>query len=272
MSDHDEPSAVLSVDKALSIVEVLLRREEPLPARDLAELTGINRTTAHRLLNALIQRGWVERVPGSSEYALSLRLLALARIAIDRRDLLAEVRPVLQALSDASRETVHLGVLDGNEIVHVDKVDSPEAIGVSSKIGSRAVPHVTGLGKAILSASDGEAVDRYLRHAATLPGAEAITDSAAFRNDLGRIAVAGYSVDDEEASPGVRCLGVAVRGADGMPLFAISVTGPAGRFTRDRLEAFVPVLIGSGRALSRRFGWEGDVEEGAAAGRATVKP
>ncbi|MFM9106940.1 MAG: IclR family transcriptional regulator [Chloroflexota bacterium] len=256
MATRDEPSSVQSVDKALSIIEVLLRDARTKPARDIADQTGVNRTTAHRLLNALIQRGWAERVPGSSEYGLGWRFMALMRIALDQRDLFAEVRPILETLSDTSRETVHLGVMDGMDILHVDKVDSPEAIGVSSKIGSRAVPHLTGLGKAILAASDRDSLDQYIRYALTLTGAEAMTDPDRFREELRQIAAAGYSVDDEEASPGVRCLGMAIRGADGAPLFAISVTGPAGRFTRDRLQAFAPTMLDVGRQLSGRFGWE----------------
>src|SRR5581483_3641339 len=133
-------------------VELLMRTDAPQSARELAERSGINRTTAHRIINALMHRGWIERQPGAAAYRLSLRFLALERASLQKRDVVAEIRPTLERLALLSRETVHLGVLDGFEVVHIDKVDSPERIGVSSQIGSRAVPHVTGLGKALLAA------------------------------------------------------------------------------------------------------------------------
>lgn len=250
-----DAATVLSVEKALAIAEVLLRDDGPRSARALAVATGINRTTAHRLLNALIRRGWVEKVPGSAGYRLSLRLLALARTALQGRDFVGEVRPALERLSALAQETVHLGVLDGFEVVHVDKVDCPQMVGVSSKVGTRAVPHVTALGKALLAAGPDDAVAAYLDHARTLPPPYTLTDPAALQADLERARRRGYSLDDEESSAGVRCLGVAIRGAAGEPLFAVSVTGPAARFTGAAARACAPDALAVAEALSRQFGW-----------------
>lgn len=255
------PATVLSVDKALAIVELLLRHDAPLAAREIASQTAINRTTAHRLLNALLIRGWVEKEWGTAGYRLSLRFLALARVSLGGRDFVAEVRPALERLSRLSQETAHLGVLDGFEVVHVDKVDSPQMVGVSSKIGTRAVPHLTALGKALLAAGDEAGLDAYLAQAARGSGSgsgsgSAVADSAALRREIGLTRRRGYSIDDEEASLGVRCLGVAVRGAGGRALFAISLTGPSPRFTRERAEGCAADLLIVAHTLSLRFGWE----------------
>lgn len=250
-----EQATVLSVDKALLIVELLMREAEPLAARDIATRIGINRTTVHRLLNALIRRGWIEKVVGTSGYRLHLRLLALARVSLQARDVVAEVRPTLERLSRLSRETVHLGVLDGFEVVHVDKVDSPEPVGVSSKVGTRAVPHVTGLGKALLAAGSDAFLDEYLEHARSLSLPYTVTDPVALRAEIRVTRDRGYSIDNEETSVGVRCLGVAVRGVGGDPLFAISLTGPSPRFTLEQVAACAPDVVVTARALSLQFGW-----------------
>jgi IclR family acetate operon transcriptional repressor len=252
----DQPT-VQSVDKALSIVELLMRAGAPQSARALAERAGINRTTTHRIINALIHRGWIERQPDSAAYRLSLRFLALERLSLQERDVIAEVRPTLERLSLLSRETAHLGVLDGFEVVHVDKVESPERVGVSSRVGSRAAPHLTGLGKALLAAGPDDAIARYLEQ---LP---ADCDRDALRADLARTRERGYSVDDEEDSIGVRCLGVAVVGADGLPVFAISLTGPSPRLTRERIAALAPDVMAAAAELSRQFGWEPGRHDGA---------
>src|SRR5262245_44015288 len=108
-----DQTALLSGDKLLVVVELLMCRAEALPARTIAQELGINRTTVHRALNTLMYRGWVERRSGATDYRLSVKFLALAHVSIQTRSFLEEVRPALDALSRLSRETVHVGVLDG---------------------------------------------------------------------------------------------------------------------------------------------------------------
>ena len=94
-----DQSTLLSVDKALSIVELLMRRAEPLTARAIADQAGINRTTTHRLLNALIHRGWIEKPAGTASYRLGLKFVALAHVGTLSRGFLGEVRRVMVILS-----------------------------------------------------------------------------------------------------------------------------------------------------------------------------
>jgi DNA-binding IclR family transcriptional regulator len=255
--ESQEVAAVLSAGKALAMVEVLLQAQEPLSAREIGERSGVNRTTAHRLLNTLILHGWVERhVEGG--YRLSVRFLALVHVSAQVRGLFDEIRPVLIPLSKLSRETVHVAVLDGFDIVHVDKIESLEHVGVSSRIGARGVTHRTGLGKALLAASEDEFIDAYVaqgRHREP-PHAVVAGDAGAIWQDVHITRERGYSLDDEDDSVGVRCLGAAVRGAGGKPLFAISLTGPSPRFTREVCERLAPTLLAVTHQLSYRFGGE----------------
>jgi IclR family acetate operon transcriptional repressor len=251
-----DADTVQSVDRALAIVELLLRAPAALTAREVAADIGINRTTAHRLLISLHRRGWIERAAGGG-YRPSLRYLALVRASLSGRDLVAEVRPTMERLSLISRETVHLGVLDNHEILHIDKVDSPEIVGVSSRIGTRATPHVTGLGKALLAAGSDAELEPYIAQARTRPAPFAtLTDAEALREEIRLTRRRGYSIDEGESSAGVRCLGVAIRGVEGNPLFALSLTGPSGRFTPERLQACVPEMLAAARALTVQFGGE----------------
>lgn len=251
-----DADTVQSVDRALAIVELLLRAPAALTAREVAEGIGINRTTAHRLLTSLHRRGWIERAAGGG-YRPSLRYLALVRASLTGRDLVAEVRPTMERLSLLSRETVHLGVLDNHDILHIDKVDSPEIVGVSSRIGTRATPHVTGLGKALLASGSDAELEAYITQARTREAPFAtLTDAEALRAEIRRGRERGYSIDEGESSAGVRCLAVAIRGVEGSPLFALSLTGPSGRFTPDRLQSCVPEMLAAARALTIQFGGE----------------
>ncbi len=262
--DSKDVAAVLSAGKALTIVEVLLQAPEPLSAREIGERSGVNRTTAHRLLNTLMLHGWVERHTEGG-YRLSVKFLALAHVSTQVRGLFAEIRPALQPLSALSRETVHVAVLDGFDIVHVDKIESLEHVGVSSRVGSRGVTHRTGLGKALLAASSDDFVAAYIAQAAHRdpPHAVAQADVAGIWDDVRVTRERGYSLDDENDSVGVRCLGAAVHGAGGTPLFAVSLTGPSPRFTREICVGLAPALLAVTNDLSIRLGGQpGPVEEG----------
>lgn len=253
--DPQEVTAVLSAGKALAIVEVLLQAQKPLSARDIGERSGVNRTTAHRLLNTLMLHGWVERHEEGG-YRLSVRFLALAHVSSQVRGLFEEIRPALEPLSELSRETVHVGVLDGFDVVHVDKIESLEHVGVSSRIGARGVAHRTSLGKALLAASPDEFVQAYIEQGANREDSYAVLPAEidAIWKDVAISRERGFSLDDEDDSVGVRCLGAAVTGAGGHPLFAISLTGPSPRFTREVCLQLAPTLLQTVGDLSLRFG------------------
>ena len=113
---------------------------------------------------------------------------------------------------------------------------------------------MTGLGKALLAAGPDEELEVYIEHAAKRSLPRSAFDREAFHTEIALARRRGYSIDDGESSPGVRCLAVAVRGAGGSPLFAISLTGPSGRFTAERMAACVPEMLAVARDLSTRFG------------------
>lgn len=252
-----EAAAVLSAAKALGIVEVLLQAPAPLSAREIGERCDVNRTTVHRLLNTLMLQGWVER-HAEGGYCLSVRFLALAHVSVQVRGLLDGIRPTLEPLSELSRETVHMAVLDGFDIVHVDKIESLEHVGVSSRIGARGVTHRTGLGKALLAASPDTFVADYIAQGLRRepPHTVAAAEVKRIWQDVRTTRDHGYSLDDEDDSVGVRCLGAAVRGVGGSPIFAVSLTGPSPRFTREICQRLAPTLLSITDELSRRFGAE----------------
>jgi IclR family KDG regulon transcriptional repressor len=249
-----DQQGLLSGDKLLAVAELLIRSNAPLSARAIADALAINRTTTHRSLNTLINRGWVERRAGASDYQLSMRFWALAHVSTQGRSFLQDIRPALEHLSQRSRETIHVGVLDGFEVLHIDKIDSLERVGVSSKIGSRGPAHTASLGKALLAASPDALIEEYIAHSHTIQGEDALGDPNAFRAGLALTRERGYSIDNEEDAIGVRCLGVAIVGAGNAPLFAISITGPAARFTDERLRQFAPEMLAVARELSLQFG------------------
>ena len=208
----------------------------------------------HRFVSTLLAEDWVERSPHSG-YQLSIKFLAMGHVANQQRDFVSEIRPELLRLSQLSRETVHVAILDGVDVVHIDKIESLERVGVSSRIGTRAVIHRTSLGKAFVAAMPDDEIRALVAEANRRGGDALIEDESGFWVEIRRTRERGYSLDDEEDSTGVRCMGVAVRGPSGSPLLSVSVTGPSPRFTRAMCTRLAPELIRSGERMSALFGY-----------------
>jgi DNA-binding IclR family transcriptional regulator len=233
-----------TVEKSLRILELLLTAQGGLSIGEVARRTAMHRASVHRLLTSLHSLGWVERPAERPVYRISLRLYALAHVFVKNYNVIERLTPLLVELCQRSRETVHLGVLDGLDVLHIARQESPERVGVASRIGSRGWAHTSGMGKALLAGQPDEALTAYIAHSG-LPGMteHSITSPEAFWTEIARIRKRGYSIDNEEDSIGVRCLGTTLPSAHGAPVLAVSITGPSPRFTLAGAYQFAPILL-----------------------------
>jgi len=226
--------SVQSVDRALDLLEALAASEGEVSITSLANRTSLHVSTVHRLLTTLLRRGYVRQNPETRAYYTGAKLATLAEGRSRFNELRHRARPILSALTDQTRETSNLVVLDDVMAVYIETVTSPHVVRMSTTLGNRVPLHATGAGKALLAwlAPDRRdaLIDRTEMRAHT---ARTITERASLRRALEEIRERGYAIDDEEYDEGVRCVSVAV-GPIGSPLAAISVSAPASRMTRQR--------------------------------------
>ncbi|MFF5205735.1 IclR family transcriptional regulator [Streptosporangium sp. NPDC000396] len=235
----EKESPVGSVDRALRIIQLLSESGQGATLEELVARSGLPRSSLHRLLSALKHRGFAAQPEPNGRYFLGTEMLAAAFRYYDRLDLRALVHPVLLRLRAEFNETVHMAVLDGVEIVYLDKVEALHAITMSSVIGGRNPAHATGVGKALLSWTypTDEAVQLWAsmhgplsartRHTITSPGRLA--------EEMRLIREQGYALDLEESEDGVRCAAVPIFLGRSTPVAGISVTAPKDRFPQVRL-------------------------------------
>jgi DNA-binding IclR family transcriptional regulator len=164
----------------------------------------------------------------------------------------------MQRLSELSRETVHLGVLDGFEVMFIGHIESSESLRMSGRVGRRTPAHSSSLGKAILAWADEAALQRYLdRSPLTAQTARTITDPKRLLRALEEVRARGYATDEEENRVGIQCVGAPVRDHTGRVVAAISVSGPSFRFTAERAADTAPHLLEAAAGISERMGWRG---------------
>ena len=244
--------------KGLAVLDWLVRQQRACRVVDVAEGFDMARSNAHRTLQTLVACGWAVQDATTSAYRPSLRLFELGTLVEAAADLRALLRPHLAALSAAHGETIHLAVLDGAEIVYLDKFDSPLPVAAYSRVGGRASAACVASGKALLAAW-GEDADmaklqaRLVELKAHTP--HSLTEFPALQTELRRTRERGYAENREEWRLGVCGLGAPVFNARGEPVAAIGISVPSIRFSRAQVRGLAQGLMAAAADASRTLGF-----------------
>jgi len=245
MAQRDVP-AIESVDRALHLLQVLGGYGSGATLEDLSEATGLPKSSTHRTLAALRERGFATQ-QDNGRYLIGAELLRVAFGFHERVDLRVALRPLLTRLRDAVNETVHLGVLDGGEVVYLDKLESTHPITLTSTVGGRNPAHCTAVGKALLAwtFADEAALRAWIAEQGSLieRTPHSITSADALVREAARIRAAGYARDMEESEMGVRCLAAPVFLGSAVPRAAVSVAAPRERLSAARIRVVVGELM-----------------------------
>jgi IclR family acetate operon transcriptional repressor len=247
--------SVQSVDRALDLLEALVAAEGEVAITALATRTGLHVSTVHRLLATLLRRGYVRQNPETSRYYAGAKLATLSEGRSRFGELRLRARPLLRSLTEATRETANLVVLDDLQAVYIETMPSPQVVRLFTVVGNRTPLHATGAGKALLANLPAARRDALLERL-DLRGytPRTVVDRAALRRTLDEIREKGYAIDDEEYDEGVRCVAVAVLGSAGReaagPVAALSISAPASRLSRQRCIELAPVLRSTASELA----------------------
>ncbi|WP_408955394.1 IclR family transcriptional regulator [Natroniella sp. ANB-PHB2] len=245
---------VQSVDRALDILEILVEVQRPITLSELSKRADLNISTAHRLLNTLVMRGFAAQEE-SGKYKLGLHLFEIAGTLENSMDLKTVVKPYLEEIVEECNETVNLVILDQGEVLYVDQVESTNMIRMFANVGSRGPAHSLGAGKVLLAHLDEEQLDQILDQIELKEfTTNTITDPAKLKEELAKIRELDYAVDFEEMEEGVRCVAAPIRDGNGEVVAAISVSGPNIRITEQVLyEELVPLITNKAEEISSKL-------------------
>jgi IclR family transcriptional regulator, KDG regulon repressor len=251
-----------TVLKALDVLECFAYSAQSLSAPEVAERCGLTRPTTYRLISTLAARGYVA-TGQDGRYRLGTKMLSLSKRLIENAQLPQLARPELESLCLEAGESVHLGVLEDTEVLYVDKVESVTAARMYSVVGTRNPLHSTSLGKAILAfLPESERAMLLGRIAYTKRTPNTITSRANLVAHLDQVRAQGYAIDDVENEEGIRCIGAPILGNAGLPIAALSISGPTVRMTPERVQELAPALLETGRKISQKFGFVAPQRDG----------
>jgi IclR family transcriptional regulator, acetate operon repressor len=238
---------VQALNRALELIDAVFDAGGRLSIRELSELTGLPQPTVHRLMRTLVGRGYMRQL-ADRQYALGFRLVPLGQAANQLVGLGAG--RILAGLVHELGETANLAILSGDRAEYVAQAPSPHAMRMFTVVGRRVDLHATGVGKALLAQLDESDVVRLVGRTGMGAHTErTIVTETRLLAELVGIRERGYSVDDEEQEPGVRCVAVGVPSPPSM-LTALSISGPVARVDDQLIDRAVPLLLAAARHLS----------------------
>ena len=264
-SRHDRdgtvPAGGLStVRNAARLLKVFRSREADLGVSELARRLGLGKSTVHRMLTTLVAEGLIEQNPRTGGYRLGIVMFELGEAVRVHMDLHAAAGQVLGELRAQTGESSQVGVLDGHEVVYVDRLESAHSLRLFTETGRRVPVHCTSSGKVLLAylpEARRQAVLRAAPLAALTP--HTITDPSQLAAELDRVRRRGWAEAVNEREVGVASIAAPVRDVGGEVIAAISIGVPLARCSVMALRRLAPVIMEAAEAASRRLGWSGDL-------------
>lgn len=250
------PYQLHSLDRAVSVLEVLSESDTPLSLAEICQRMGLHKSTAHRSLMVLERSALIERT-GENRFRLGLKLHELGNRAVEQSDLLSRVHPFSRRLSMQVGETVHLSILENTSVVYLDKVEPTHRIRLACRTGISNPVYCTSMGKAMLAFQPEQSIEQVIAKITFKPFTQkTLRSPEALLKSLARVRRRGYAIDDEEIEVGVRCIGAPIFNDAQQPIAAMSVSGPTSRITPQSVPGIAEQLMRCCREISASLNWK----------------
>jgi DNA-binding IclR family transcriptional regulator len=253
--EHESGTLIQSVQRATRLLKAFDSGPAELGVSELSRKVDLHKSTVSRLLATLQSEGLIERVPTTDKNRLGFMLVRLASQVTHFGDVREAARPILVELTERSRETVHLAVLDGDEVVNVEQISGPHMVREANWVGRRTPLNCVANGKALLAFLPPADIERIL--AGPLPRftEQTIADPRRLRQELEIVRQRGFAQALGEIEAGLNGVAAPIRAASGTVVAAVSVSGPAYRVTADRIPDLGALAIAAAAHISTRLGF-----------------
>ena len=251
MRDQAPPQGAQAALRAIRLLKLFTAEAPELQLAEISSLSSLNKTTTHRLLQALLSEELLDRKPGSGAYRLGPGMMALGVQALSSNDLRLRARPLLKRLAEETGETATLEVPIDDMMLILDEVTSKHFLGASGNVGTRWPIHATSTGKALI-AFDQAGADRLGAKLSCLTS-NTITEFDKLEQELGDIRLRGFAEVVDELEDGLSGVAAVVRGGMGEVLGALSICGPSQRMSESRRLQLGAILCTAASQLQPRY-------------------
>ena len=245
---------IKSIVKAFRLIELLVTKNE-FQLAELCRLLKSPKTTIHRMLLTLESLGYVQQNPQSLGYMASIKIFELGGKVAQNLNLIQIAKPLMIKLSEKTGETINLGILDGTDVICIDKVESKQHLKIDQPIGYRTKAYQTGMGKAILAyLSEEERAGLFAKHTVSTGTSKSLKTISAIAENLKKVREQGYAVDNEEYIIGVRCVGAPIFDHNSKVVAGLSIAGPALRIKERNIGSLAKLVTETAAFISNGLG------------------
>jgi IclR family KDG regulon transcriptional repressor len=244
------------IQRALDVVEAIAEAPRGLTLTEVAEALNLPKSSALRLVANLEMRHYVEQ-DQNNRYRIGLRVFSIGGKALADNILRTCARPYLEDLAIKLGESTYLAILDQDQALYIDRIESPMPVRSHSPIGSHRPLQITAVGKVMLAGMDPEKAAVLVERRAGIDSVPHMTRSE-LEQRLQRINVDGYAIDIGEYDEGLTCIAAPIRDDDASVCAALGVSGPSWRINEERVPSVVGLLLANARAISRELGYTGE--------------
>jgi len=253
-AENAAPSSVQVLDRSLKLLE-LVAQADGAALTDLADQSGMAPSTVHRLLTSLSQHGMVSHDGETGAWIIGVKAFEIGTAYLRFRKLGTISRPFLKQLMEGCGETANIAIEDSGDVVFISQVESHAPMRAFFRPGRRGPIHASGIGKAILSTWQDSRIEALLAGRTLQHFTDKTRDTVpTLLEDIARIRMRGWSIDDEEHTLGMRCVAAPIFDEYGEAVAGISVSGPAVRLPDEKVEAFGPVIRAAAEGVTKAMG------------------
>jgi DNA-binding IclR family transcriptional regulator len=249
--NNSTSNTIRAVDRALDVLLCFSVETPALTMTEISEKVGIHKSTVHRILATLEDKDFVRRDPDTGIYHLGFRLLKMANLSLEDVNIRHITLPFMRQLADEFHENVDLAILDKDEVIFIDTLESSQRVKLAVLPGQHLPAYKTASGKAILSFLNEEEIIRIFNKYNSLQSKEYETNLEKFLSDLQLTRKSGYAVDCENLEPGINAVAAPIIGLTRKPIASLSIVGPAYRIQSDLLNKMGSRLVDVTKAISK---------------------
>ncbi|MGC9384296.1 MAG: IclR family transcriptional regulator [Kosmotogaceae bacterium] len=243
------------IERIIKILDSFSLDKPELTLKELTDKTGLPKPTVYRIAEALNRVNILSKDDNISKYRIGVKLFELGSLYLETLELRKLAFPEIEKLSKYTEESIHMGVLDGNEVTSIEGMGSTHNLQAKLWIGKRSPIYCTSIGKAILAFLPDKEQEEILSSIELKEYTKnTITNKKELRKELESIKRQGFAVDDEEHDEGIMCIGAPIFNNKGEVVASISISGPKIRMKEQKLEKYKKLLMDSVKRISDKLG------------------
>jgi PcaR/PcaU/PobR family beta-ketoadipate pathway transcriptional regulator len=255
-----EKDYIKSLEKGLSIISLLSRHGSPLKLEELVKISGVRKTSCFRILQTLTRSGFAVKDKDTCGYFIGPKMISIGLAALGSRDVRELALPFMKEIRKKTGTTVNLGILNGHDVIFVERLQSAHIVETNLRVGSRLPVQLSSMGKTILAYLPEAELEAVLKQIRLEKKTEkTITSIAALKSELSKVREKGFALNDEELETGLFAIAVPLLNHAGVAVAAMNISFPLMRHSREEaMKVFCPMILDAGREISAMMGFHLD--------------